>query len=127
MALERESKLSSEVKNTKINDDLVIADKTSLLDLWKKEDWLAIWIGAILIIISSIAVISGAFDFSAAKFTTWGNGTSPFDQLATGEFWIKLIRTFVVTGVLFTAGAVLKGEKPGKYIPASDWTRISGR
>lgn len=99
-------------------NDIVTVEKTQISDLWKKEDWLAIWIGAILIIVSSIGVLSGAFDFSAAKFATWGNGTSPFEQLATGEFWIKLIRTFVVTGVLFTAGVKLKGQKVKEYIPA---------
>jgi len=100
------------------NEDIVTVEKSQLSDLWKKEDWLAIWIGAILIIISAIGVLSGSYDFSAAKFATWGNGTSPFEQLATGEFWIKLIRTFIVTGVLFTVGVKLKGQKVKEYIPA---------
>ncbi|MCR5755522.1 MAG: YeiH family protein [Acetatifactor sp.] len=99
-------------------DDIVTVEKSKLSDLWKKEDWLTIWIGAILIIVSSIAVLTGAFDFSAAKFSTWGNGTSPLEQLATGEFWVKLLRTFLVTGVLFTAGVKLKGQKVKEYIPA---------
>jgi len=101
-----------------VNEEIVTVEKTQLSDLWKKEDWLAIWIGAILIIIAAIGVLSGAYDFSAAKFSTWGDGTSPFEQLATGEFWIKLIRTFIVTGVLFTAGVKLKGQKVKEYIPA---------
>lgn len=99
-------------------NDFVTVDKTKLSDLWKKEDWLAVWIGVILIAIAAVSVLTGAFDFSAAKFSTWGNGTSPFEQLATGDFWIKLLRTFLVTGVLFTAGVKLKGESVKKYIPA---------
>ena len=100
------------------NNDIVTAEKTKLSDLWRKEDWLAIWIGAILIAISAVAVLTGAFDFSAAKFSTWGNGTSPIEQLSKGDFWIKLLRTFVVTGVLFTAGVKLKGQSIKAYIPA---------
>jgi len=100
------------------NAEIVTVEKSKLSDLWKKEDWLAIWIGAILIVISAIGVLTGAYDFSAAKFSTWGNGTSPLEQLADGAFWIKLIRTFVVTGILFTVGVKLKGQKVKEYIPA---------
>ena len=39
--------------------------------LWKTEDWLAVWIGFIVIAIASVAVLTGAFDFSALKFSTW--------------------------------------------------------
>lgn len=98
--------------------DVVTVEKSKLSDLWKKEDWLAIWIGAILIAISAVGVLTGAFDFSAAKFSTWGNGTSPFEQLAEGSFWVKLLRTFLVTGILFSLGVKLKGQSIKKYIPA---------
>ncbi len=99
-------------------DDVVTTSKSKLSDLWKKEDWLTIWIGAILIAIAAVSVLTGAFDFSAAKFSTWGNGVSVFEQLSTGAFWFSLIRTFLVTGVLFTAGIKLKGESVKKYLPA---------
>ena len=99
-------------------DDIVTTSKSQISDLWKKEDWLTIWIGAILIAVAAIAVISGAFDFSAAKFSTWGNGVSVLEQLSIGSFWISLVRTFLVTGVLFTAGVKLKGESVKDYIPA---------
>jgi len=100
------------------NNDIVTVEKSKLSDLWTKEDWLAIWIGAILIVISAIGVLTGAFDFSAAKFSTWGNGISPLEQLADGTLWIKLLRTFIVTGVLFTAGVKLKGQRVKEYVPA---------
>lgn len=62
------------LSSTVTNQDIVTVEKTKISDLWKKEDWLAIWIGAILILISAIGVLTGGFDFSAAKFSTWGNG-----------------------------------------------------
>ena len=86
-------------------------------DLWKKEDWLAVWIGFIIIAIGAFAVITGAFDFSAAKFSTWGNGTSFFEQ-ATGGLLVKLILTAVVLGVLFTVGNRLMGTSVKTYLPA---------
>ena len=106
------------LSSTVTNQDIVTVEKTKISDLWKKEDWLAIWIGAILILISAIGVLTGGFDFSAAKFSTWGNGISPLEQLTAGDFWVKLIRTFLVTGILFTVGVKLKGQSVKAYIPA---------
>ncbi len=91
-------------------------------NLWKKEDWLAVWIGFIVIAIGCIAVLTQSFDFSAAKFGTWhaevkGSLAAQFTQF-NGLFWIKLLRTFLVLGILFTIGIKLQGEKIGKFIPA---------
>jgi len=105
--------------STKTNrEEIVTTSKSQLSDLWKKEDWLTIWIGAILIAVAAVSVLTGAFDFSAAKFSTWGNGVSVLEQLSTGAFWLSLIRTFLVTGALFTVGIKLKGESVKDYIPA---------
>lgn len=99
--------------------------KTSWSKLWRTEDWLAVWIGFIVIAIACVSVLSGWFDFSALKFGTWSWGessatkTTPLvKQLASGDFWIKFARTLIVLGVLFTAGAKLLGEKTKKYVPA---------
>jgi len=93
--------------------------------LWRTEDWLAVWIGFIIIAIACVSSLSGVFDFSALKFSTWSWGeagaskvTPLGEQLASGAFWIKFIRTLVVLGVLFTIGAKLLGEKLKDYIPA---------
>ena len=97
--------------------------KTNLSNLWKKEDWLAVWIGFAVIAIACIAVLTGAFDFAAAKFSTWhlwenvAEKKSLFAQL-NGAFWVKLLRTFLVLGVLFTLGVKLQGGKIKEYIPA---------
>ena len=92
-------------------------------NLWKKEDWLAVWIGFIVIAVACIAVLTGSFDFSAAKFGTWHwwENVEEKKSLAAqfnGDFWIKLLRTFLVTGVLFGIGIKLQGEKIKKFIPA---------
>lgn len=97
--------------------------------LWKTEDWLAVWIGFIVIAVACVAVLTGAFDFSALKFSTWSWGEKLSEaqaakltplgaQLGSAAFWTRFALTFVVLGLLFTAGAKLLGEKAKKYVPA---------
>ena len=92
---------------------------------WGKEDWQAVWLGFIVIIIACIAVLTKAFDFSAVKFSTWAVGETAAtkavplgEQLGAWEFWRKLIVTVVVLCALFTLGVKLQGESVKKYIPA---------
>ena len=93
------------------------------------EDWLAVWIGFIIIAVGLVAVLTGAFDFSALKFKTWTVGEQltgaaaakavPLgQQLASGAFWLKMLLTAAVLGVLFTVGAKLTGEKVSRFVPA---------
>ncbi len=90
----------------------------------KKEDWLAVWIGFIVIAIACVSVLTNWFDFSALKFGTWHwwenveEKKSLASQFGNGTFWIKLLRTFLVTGILFGIGIKLQGEKLSKFIPA---------
>ncbi|MBO6223229.1 MAG: putative sulfate exporter family transporter [Bacteroidales bacterium] len=101
----------------------VIRNRTTFSDLWKKEDWLAVWIGVVLIVVAAIAVLSKAFDFSALNFSKWHlwedvpEKASLIGQM-TGVFWIKLIRTFLVLALLFAIGIRLQGEKVSKFLPA---------
>ena len=94
-----------------------------------KEDWQAIWIGGIVIVIACIAVLTKAFDFSAVKFATWTLGENlseaaaakvvPLsEQLGSWAFWRKFLVTFITLGALFTIGVKLQGESVKKYIPA---------
>ncbi len=100
-----------------------MSNNNNISNLWKKEDWLAVWIGFIVIAIGCISILTQSFDFSAAKFSTWhwwenvDEKKSLIDQF-NGAFWIKLLRTFLVLGILFAIGIKLQGEKIGKFIPA---------
>ena len=91
-----------------------LTKKTSWSDLWKKEDWLACWIGFIIIAIGCVAVLTGWFDFSALKFSTWSLGERAAtkavplgEQLGQWVFWRKLLVTFVTLCVLFAIGVKL--------------------
>lgn len=113
-----------EEKTMKQENDVVTAGRTHISDLWKKEDWLACWIGAVVIIVACIGVLTGAFDFSATKFGKWqiwehkDDIASLGSQFAEWAFWGKLLLTFGVTGLLFTIGAKCQGEQVKKYVPA---------
>lgn len=92
-------------------------------DFWKKEDWQAVWIGAILIIAACIGIFAGAYDFSALKFSTWHLWEDVVEKKTllaqfSGVFWVRLARTFIVLAVLFGIGVKLQGEKLRKYLPA---------
>lgn len=104
-------------KSIAANAELVTTDRTHWSDLWKKDDWQAIWIGFIVIALGIASVLSGAFDFSAASFSTWGNGVSLLEQIS-GSLVAKLVLTAVLLGVLFTVGNVLKGQSVKTYVPA---------
>lgn len=97
---------------------------TNWSELYKKEDWLACWLGFIVIALACVAVLTGWFDFSAAKFSTWytwedkGTFTESMGAQLNGAFWGKLLHTFLVLGILFTIGVKLMGQSVKKYIPA---------
>jgi len=92
---------------------------------WRSEDWLAVWIGFTIIIVGSFAVLTGAFDFSALKFSTWGFGendkatlSSLASQLSGIGFWRSLLTTVVVLGGLFTLGIKARGQSTSTYFTA---------
>ena len=93
------------------------AERANKSQLLHTEDWLSVWIGFIIIIAASIGVLTGAYDFSAAKFSNWGNGVS-FASIWSWNLVGKLLFTGLVLGFLFTVGNKLKGTVPKRYIPA---------
>ena len=106
-----------------------LTKKTSWSDLLRKEDWLACWIGFIVILVGCVSVLTGWFDFSALKFSTWSWGeklseaaaakTIPLGaQLASWVFWRKCLVTVLVLGILFSIGVRLQGERVKRFIPA---------
>ena len=58
-------------------NDVVVASKFKISDLWRKEDWLSIWIAFAIILTAAIGSLSGWYDFSGAKFATWGVARRP--------------------------------------------------
>ncbi len=93
------------------------------------EDWLAVWIGFIVIAVGVLAVLTGWFDFSALKFSTWTLGEKLSEaqaakavglgaQMGSWVFWRKTLVTILALGILFSCGVKLQGGELKKYIPA---------
>ncbi len=101
--------------------------KSNISDLWKKEDWLAVWIGFIVIGFAILSVLTGWFDMNSLNFKIWSFGEAPegtkkymplLEQLGSNIFWYRTILTFSGLAALFSAGIKLQGEKVTKYLPA---------
>jgi len=103
--------------------------KQTLKKLTSSEDWLAVWIGFALIIVAAVTVLTGCFDFSAIKFSTWTLGENvtggaakkivPLaEQFSQWVFWRKTLVTVVSLGLLFAIGVKLQKGELKKYIPA---------
>ena len=97
-------------------EDKVVADKFAWSDLYKKEDWWAIWLGFIIIAAGIISVTTEAFTFKAVKFPTWGTEEAPnILSGLTGSYFVSLLITFVVLLVLFSIGTYFMGQNVPKF------------
>lgn len=98
-------------------NDIVTAERFHWSDLYRQDDWQAVWIGFIIIALAAFAALTQGIDFAAAKFSTWGNGKSFWAQVNGGLVY-HLLLTAVVLGGLFTAGNRLKNISVRRYLPA---------
>lgn len=113
--------------HAKEQNEIVVADTFKWRDLFHKEDWLSIWVAFVLIAVSAVGVLTGAFDFSGAKFGTWGlpaeiaahpGKVKSFLDIFTGALWGKLALTFAAFAALFTLGNKLEGKRAGRFLVA---------
>ena len=108
---------------TPVNDDVVVADKFQWSDLLHKEDWLAIWGAFIIIAISAIGTITGAYKFKGVSFGKWGGDKGSIMKFFDfGETclstWGGILLTFLVLAIIFTVGNHLMGKKAASYAKA---------
>jgi uncharacterized integral membrane protein (TIGR00698 family) len=86
-------------------------------ELWRKEDWWAIWIGLGIVLIAYILFANGdSLKWIAVTPAKW----SSFDQLAA-HFSANVLRYAVQLGLwvlIFTAATAILGHKPAEFIPA---------
>ena len=89
---------------------------------FKSEDWMACWLGFLVIAIGAVAVLTGWFDFSALKFSTWtlGEKVAPASLWSqfTWKFFGRLVLTCAVLLVLFGGAVKIQGGSLKKYVPA---------
>ena len=101
-----------------VNATLVARPTTSgWSELWRKEDWWAIWIGLGIVLIAYILFANGdSLKWIAVTPAKW----SSFDQLAA-HFSGNILRYAAQLGLwllIFTAATAILGHKPAAFIPA---------
>lgn len=109
---------NKEKSTVAVDEDVVVADQFSIRDLISKEDWLTMWCAIIVMIISAISVLTGAFGFKFTTFGTWGDAENTIASALSGSVIPGIILTYVVTIVLFTVSMKLMGKDWKKFIPA---------
>jgi len=86
-------------------------------ELWKKEDWWAIWLGLILVTAAALLFANGSsLKWIAVAPAKW----SHVDQLQTqlsADVW-RYVAQFVLWSVLLTSGAAAIGQRPAAFFPA---------
>ena len=91
-------------------NNLVQNSKTKLSDLWRLEDWWAVWFGGILLFLTSVGIVK-----IVPKIGKWKS--SPIEAIPS-DLIIPLIILFVLITVLLSIGiTVMKSEKLFHYIP----------
>jgi len=99
--------------------ETVQTSKFKWSDLYKKEDWWAIWLGFVILILAIISKTSGAFTLKAFKpHKGWGTGDYPtifsaFDGVIPG-----LLFLMVFLGVLFGIGIKVMGGNVTRFATA---------
>jgi uncharacterized integral membrane protein (TIGR00698 family) len=95
----------------------VRADQSGWSELWRKEDWWAIWIGLGIVLVAYILFANGdSLKWIAVTPAKWSN----FGQLAD-HFSANLPRYAAQLGLwvlIFTAATAILGHKPAQFIPA---------
>lgn len=115
--------MSNEPKKTMVDDEVVVADKFSMADLLRKEDWLAIWGAFIITAIAAIGVITGAYNFKGVSFGKWGGEKGSIMQFFDGsETCVTtlggILITFLALAIIFTLANKLMKKNAVKYIIA---------
>jgi len=91
--------------------------KNGISSLWKNEDWWAVWVGFIIILLALVKIVP-----SVPKIGKWtDNPISVFmvvrDGVVTGNIFIPLLALMVCLGALTAIGiGFMKAEKIGKYL-----------
>lgn len=110
-------------KQQELQDEVVVADKFHMSDLFKKEDWLSIWGAFIIIAIAAVGVITGGFTFKGVSFGKWGGDKGSILKFFDGSetcltTWTGILITFVTLAVIFTVSNKMMGKDVKKYVTA---------
>ena len=94
-------------------------------ELWRKEDWWAIWLGLGIVLIAIVAYLAGGnIKPIAVKPATWDSFATLRDHFAAQYPWYLL--QFVLFTVVLGVSAWAMGWKLSDFIPAFVLRRFAG-
>src|SRR5271155_1268821 len=98
-------------------DSSLVVRRSSWGDLFRKEDWWAIWIGLGLIAVSVALFASGSsIKWIAIAPQKWSHLSDVAQQLK--QHWLQFGALFVLWSVAFGIGATALGIKITGFLPA---------
>ncbi len=86
-------------------------------ELWKKEDWWAVWLGLGIILCATVFFFAGGTlgPLAVSPPRDWTHLSTVVSQLRAQWMWYLLL--FVVFGTIFTLSTSIMGHKPRHYVP----------
>jgi uncharacterized integral membrane protein (TIGR00698 family) len=102
---------------TKTRDEAAVKQSTGWSELWRKEDWWAIWLGLGIVVIAYILFAGGSsirwIAVTPAKWTT-------FSQLGTNfaDNFARYVAQFVLWAAIFSVALTALGHKAREFLPS---------
>lgn len=98
------------------HDNLKPGEKWQRSELWKKEDWWAIWMGLGIVLLALIFFFSGstirAIAVAPPKWTVFSAFLGHFART-----WMWYLLLFIAFSVIFTVSTKIMGFRPREYFP----------
>ena len=86
-------------------------------ELWRKEDWWAIWLGLGIVVVAYLLFVNGSSIRWLAVFPVrWTTGDQLLQHFA--DNWLRYLAQFAVWVVIFSVALTAMGHKASEFLPA---------
>jgi uncharacterized membrane protein YadS len=112
------------LKSAGVEPQTALVEAYGWSELWRKEDWWAIWLGLGLVLAAIVAYLGGGtIKPIAVKPATWDSFVALRDHFATQYYWYLL--QFLLWAVLLGVSARATGWKLDEFLPSFLFVYVS--